>query len=149
MTAMKWFLSFLKKYSGLMILGLILTTIIAALSIVNPYISGVIVDDVITAGNYNLLPALVACLFRWKQGRLDFRKFPLPFWLAPPALPFSPSSAPPGIPTSYKNSSAFCSSSPASGNCCISQRNGKLLFSAVGANLPLWGRWQKSLIFDG
>ena len=62
MTAMKWFLGFLKKYSGLMILGLILTTIIAALSIVNPYISGVIVDEVITAGNYDLLPVLVACL---------------------------------------------------------------------------------------
>ena len=45
-----------------MILGLILTTIIAALSIVNPYISGVIVDDVIQAGNYDLLGILIACL---------------------------------------------------------------------------------------
>lgn len=62
MTALKWFFSFLKKYSGLMILGLFLTTIIAALSIVNPYISGIIVDDVIIAGNYDLLPILVGCL---------------------------------------------------------------------------------------
>ena len=62
MTPMKWFFSFLKKYRNLMILGLILTTIIAALSIVNPYISGVIVDDVIQAGNYDLLGILIACL---------------------------------------------------------------------------------------
>lgn len=45
-----------------MFLGIILTTLIAALSIVNPYLSGVIVDDVITAGNYDLLPKLLACL---------------------------------------------------------------------------------------
>lgn len=45
-----------------MVLGLFLTTIIAALSIVNPYLSGVIVDDVITAGNYDLLPKLLALL---------------------------------------------------------------------------------------
>lgn len=62
MTPMKWFFSFLKKYRGLMILGLLLTTIIAALSIVNPYISGIIVDNVIQAGNYSLLPKLLALL---------------------------------------------------------------------------------------
>ena len=45
-----------------MILGIFLTTIIAALSIVNPYISGVIVDDVIMAGNFELLPKLIICL---------------------------------------------------------------------------------------
>ena len=59
---MKWFFSFLKKYRGLMILGLFLTTIISALSIVNPYISGIIVDNVIQAGNYSLLPKLLALL---------------------------------------------------------------------------------------
>lgn len=59
---MKWFYSFLKKYKGLMFLGLFLTTIIAALAIVNPYISGVIVDEVIQGGNYDLLPKLIACL---------------------------------------------------------------------------------------
>lgn len=62
MTPMKWFFSFLKKYRGLMILGLFLTTIISALSIVNPYISGIIVDNVIQAGNYSLLPKLLALL---------------------------------------------------------------------------------------
>nr|WP_300836931.1 ABC transporter ATP-binding protein [uncultured Acetatifactor sp.] len=62
MTPMKWFYGFLKKYRKLMIGGLILTTIIAALSIVNPYISGIMVDDVIVAGNYDLLPKLIVCL---------------------------------------------------------------------------------------
>ena len=62
MTPLKWFYSFLKKYRGLMCLGLVMTTAIAALSIVNPYISGVIVDEVIQAGNYDLLPVLIACL---------------------------------------------------------------------------------------
>lgn len=62
MAPLKWFGSFLKKYSGLMLLGIILTTAIAALSIVNPYLSGIIVDDVVQAGNYALLPKLIACL---------------------------------------------------------------------------------------
>lgn len=62
MTPMKWFYSFLKKYRGLMVLGLFLTTVIAVLSIVNPYISGQIVDRVITGGAYNLLMPLVGCL---------------------------------------------------------------------------------------
>ena len=62
MTPLKWFFSFLKKYRALMFLGLFLTTIIAALSIVNPYLSGIIVDDVVLAGNYSLLPKLIVCL---------------------------------------------------------------------------------------
>lgn len=59
---MKWFFTFLKKYKGKLVLGLIMTTVIAALSIVNPFISGIIVDDVVQAGNYSLLPTLIACL---------------------------------------------------------------------------------------
>ncbi|MCX4316448.1 MAG: ABC transporter ATP-binding protein [Lachnospiraceae bacterium] len=60
--AVKWFYSFLKPYRGRIALGLLLTTLIAALSIVNPYLSGMIVDDVIQAGRYHLLPRLIACL---------------------------------------------------------------------------------------
>lgn len=45
-----------------MFLGIVLTTSISALAIVNPYISGVIVDEVIQGGNYDLLPKLIACL---------------------------------------------------------------------------------------
>lgn len=62
MTPMKWFYTFLKKYRGLMLLGIIITTVISALAIVNPYISGVIVDEVIQGGNYDLLLPLIACL---------------------------------------------------------------------------------------
>lgn len=62
MTPMKWFYSFLKKYRFLMILGILMTTVIAALSLVNPRISGMIVDDVIQKGNYDLLLPLVGCL---------------------------------------------------------------------------------------
>lgn len=62
MTPMKWFLSFLKKYRKNMILGLILTVLITALNIVNPYISGMIVDDVILGGAYPLLLPLVGCM---------------------------------------------------------------------------------------
>lgn len=62
MTPMKWFYGFLKKYRHLMLLGLFMTTVIAALSIINPFIAGTIVDDVIQAGNYSLLPKLIACL---------------------------------------------------------------------------------------
>ena len=43
MTPLKWFYSFLKNYKWQMLCGLFLTTVIAALSVVNPYISGVIV----------------------------------------------------------------------------------------------------------
>ena len=62
MTAIKWFLTFFKKYTWKMIFGLFITAITAALSIVNPHISGIIVDDVIQAGNYGLLPKLLICL---------------------------------------------------------------------------------------
>ncbi len=62
MTPLKWFFGFLKRYRWMLCAGILLTTIIAALSIVNPYISGVIVDDVVQAGNYDLLPKLIICL---------------------------------------------------------------------------------------
>lgn len=45
-----------------MVLGLAMTTIISMLSIVNPYISGVIVDEVIGGGQYDRLLPLVGCL---------------------------------------------------------------------------------------
>lgn len=62
MNAIRWFLSFLKKYRWLMVFGLFLTTLISVLAIINPYVSGMIVDDVITGGNYTLLPRLIAIL---------------------------------------------------------------------------------------
>lgn len=62
MSPVKWVYSFLKKYRIKMILGLLMTTGIAMLTIVSPYISGIIVDDVIGAGNTGLLPVMISCL---------------------------------------------------------------------------------------
>lgn len=62
MTPVKWVYSFLKKYRVKMALGLLMTTGIAMLTIVSPYISGIIVDDVIGAGNRELLPVMIGCL---------------------------------------------------------------------------------------
>jgi ATP-binding cassette subfamily B protein len=59
---MKWFCTFLKKYRRLIFWGLLMATAIAGLSLVNPFLAGTIVDDVVQGGNYRLLPTLVACL---------------------------------------------------------------------------------------
>ncbi len=59
MTAMQWFFSFLKKYRFRIIIALFFVTISCLLAIVNPYISGIIVDDVIRNGQYDLLWKLV------------------------------------------------------------------------------------------
>ncbi|MDO4294379.1 MAG: ABC transporter ATP-binding protein [Eubacteriales bacterium] len=62
MTPMKWFWSFLRKYRFMLLGGLVMTTFISVLAIVNPYVSGLIVDDVIQGGKYALLPKLIAVL---------------------------------------------------------------------------------------
>ena len=59
MTPMKWFYSFLKKYWLRMVSGLILVTILAATALASPYISKLIVDDVIKKQNTGLLPKLI------------------------------------------------------------------------------------------
>lgn len=59
---MKWFWGFLRKYRFKLLGGLILTTFISVLAIVNPYVSGMIVDDVIHGGQYDLLWKLVLIL---------------------------------------------------------------------------------------
>ncbi len=62
MKAIRWFLSYLKKYKWMMLLGLVLTTMISVLAIINPYVSGLIVDEVITGGKFDLLPRLILTL---------------------------------------------------------------------------------------
>lgn len=62
MKAIRWFLSYLKKYKWMMLLGLVLTTMISVLAIINPYVSGLIVDEVITGGKFELLPRLILTL---------------------------------------------------------------------------------------
>lgn len=59
MTAMQWFWSFLKRYRFRMIFAMILVTITCLFAIVNPLISGIIVDDVIKGGNRKILPTMV------------------------------------------------------------------------------------------
>ena len=62
MTPLKWFSGFLKKYRLAIVIGLVLVTVIVACAIVNPYISGMIVDDVIHGGAYDLLPKLIGIM---------------------------------------------------------------------------------------
>lgn len=59
LTAMKWFYSYLKKYRWKMFVGLFLVTITSVLAIINPRITGFIVDDIIGDGTnirIDLLP---------------------------------------------------------------------------------------------
>mgnify|MGYP000735115213 FL=1 len=62
MTPMKWFFSFLKKYRLRMIIAFIMVTVATAMFIINPYVSGIIVDRVIEKGEYELLWKLVIIL---------------------------------------------------------------------------------------
>ncbi len=59
MTAMQWFFSFLKKYRLSLVVALLLVTIVSLCTIINPKVSGIIVDDVIRGGKYELLPKLI------------------------------------------------------------------------------------------
>ena len=69
MTAFKWFFSFLKKHGGKMCVGLFIIAVVSAMAVINPKVSGFIVDQVIVAGKYEYLWKCVAvllgvCLFR-------------------------------------------------------------------------------------
>lgn len=62
MTAMGWFYSYLKKYNWKMVIGLIFVTLASILAIVNPRITGFIVDDIIGDGSdikIDLLPKFI------------------------------------------------------------------------------------------
>ncbi len=62
MTPIRWFMSYLKKYRWYMISGLCLVVVTTMLALINPYISGQIVDDVIQGGAFDLLPKLILVL---------------------------------------------------------------------------------------
>ena len=55
----RWFLTFLKKYSVRMIVGLILVFFTSMLVLINPQISGMIVDEVIEGQHYEKLGILL------------------------------------------------------------------------------------------
>ena len=59
MPPIKWYLSFLKKYRLHMISGLVMSTVVVALFMVNPQISGRIIDEVINNGETSKLIPLI------------------------------------------------------------------------------------------
>ncbi len=75
MTPMKWVYGFIKPYLPRMALGLILSTFLSGLAIINPMVSGQIVDEVITNGLYDQLPALIAVLLLVTLTRCVLRFF--------------------------------------------------------------------------
>ncbi len=69
MTAFKWFYSFLRKHGGKMFIGLFIITVVSAMAVINPKVSGFLVDNVIIGGRYDYLWKCVAillgvCIFR-------------------------------------------------------------------------------------
>lgn len=62
MSAMQWFYTFVKKYKYRLLCALMLVTITSILAIINPYISGMLIDEVIEGGKHSLLPKLIMLL---------------------------------------------------------------------------------------
>ncbi len=62
MTPMKWFWGYMKKYSLKMAVGLVLLTITSLLAMVNPKLTGIIVDDIIGDGRKIELKPLLMLL---------------------------------------------------------------------------------------
>lgn len=58
-SAFSWIWTYVRKYRFLMILGFSLSTLVAALNMINPIITGNIVDKVIKGGQYSILLKLV------------------------------------------------------------------------------------------
>ncbi len=55
MTAMQWFFSFLKKYRVKMSIAMVFVAISCGVAVVNPIVSGIVVDDVIKGGKTEIL----------------------------------------------------------------------------------------------
>ena len=63
-SAFSWIWTYVKKYRLLMIIGLSLSSLVAALNMINPLITGSIVDKVIKGGQYSiLLPLILIMIF--------------------------------------------------------------------------------------
>lgn len=65
-TAFSWFFDFLKKHTGKMLIGLVIITIVSATAVVNPYISGLLIDKVLIGQKYNLLGKYIFLLVSTK-----------------------------------------------------------------------------------
>lgn len=62
MTPMKWFYGFLREYKWRMTAGMALVTVLVAAALTNPYISGLIVDEVVKKKDPAMLPLLIGLL---------------------------------------------------------------------------------------
>ncbi len=60
--AFKWIWGYIRQYKFRMLIGLALVLLASAAAMVNPYMSGIIVDDVIEGGRTGLLPLILAVL---------------------------------------------------------------------------------------
>lgn len=62
MAELKWIWGFLKRYKYLLLLALFLATVVVLTTLINPYVQGFIVDEVIQNGRTEILLALVAVM---------------------------------------------------------------------------------------
>lgn len=62
MKPLEWYWEFLKKYKLRVGIGLVITLVVSLLSLVNPYLSGIIVDKVIKEGRLELLFKIIGVL---------------------------------------------------------------------------------------
>lgn len=60
--ALKWIWHYVSPYKGRMFIGLFLVLLVALLNMVIPYLSGVIIDDVIIKNNMSLLVPIIAIM---------------------------------------------------------------------------------------
>ena len=69
----KWIWSYIRKYSFWMIMGITLTIFVSALNMINPSVTGMIVDKVITGGNHSLLPKFIIIMISCTFGKAVLR----------------------------------------------------------------------------
>lgn len=69
----KWIWSYIRKYKFMMALGLFLSSCVAAANMINPIVSGKIVDDVIYNGEVSLLIKLIAIMIACTFGKSVLR----------------------------------------------------------------------------
>ena len=69
MTAFRWIWSYVGKYKVGMFIGIALSIFVAALNLVNPLITGNIVDQVIKGGKHNLLVKMLLIMLGTTVGK--------------------------------------------------------------------------------
>ena len=70
---LKWIWTYIRKYRFLMALGLSLSVVVAAANMINPLITGRIVDRVITGGEYSILLKLILIMVCTTLGKAVIR----------------------------------------------------------------------------